>query len=160
MLSATSTRRGVNVRIRTFLIFLFCFAFAISAFAQQQGAITGVVSDPQGAVIPGAKVTARNNATNVVYEATTSGGGTFTIPGLPPGLYTVEVAVEGFRTWQAPDVRVITGQTAIVRLNLEVGAVTEVVTVESGQTILETETVELQTNISKKQLVILRRYMQ
>ena len=153
MLIATSTRRGFNVRIRTCLVFLFCFAFAISAFAQQQGAITGVVSDPQGAVIPGAKVTARNNATNVVYEATTSGSGTFTIPGLLPGLYTVEVAVEGFRTWQAPDVRVITGQTAIVRLSLEVGAVTEVVTVESGQAILETETVELQTNISKKQLV-------
>ena len=131
---------------------LILFTFTLSALGQQQGAITGVVTDPQGAVIPGAKVTATNTATNKTYEVTTSGNGSYTIPGVPAGVYTVSVEAIGFRTWQGPNVRVITAQGAIVNPAMEVGEVTETITVESSQELVETATVELQTNISKKQL--------
>ena len=86
-------------------------AFAASpALAQGGGtasSLSGLVVDTSGAVIPGADIVAKNNGTNALSQAVTDSAGRFTIPSLPPGIYTVKVSLMGFKTWSAPDVQLI-----------------------------------------------------
>ena len=71
------------------------------------GAITGVVQDEKGAVIPNAKVVVVNKGTGATErEVTTTGAGTFNVPLLPPGTYRLEVTVEGFARFVAESVLV------------------------------------------------------
>jgi hypothetical protein len=71
----------------------------IPAFCQESRAtITGTVSDPQGAVVPGAKVEVRNLETSAVTAVATSDRGLYSIPGLNPGQCSVTVTAAGFRT--------------------------------------------------------------
>lgn len=117
------------------------------------GTITGVVSDQQGAVIPGAVVSALSLDTNNTYTTKASGIGAFTIPNLPRGSYRIEIQFQGFRTWKTT-VTVMTAQTASFRAELEIGAVTEVIEVESAsQETLQTTTSEVITGINRKQIL-------
>src|ERR1051325_7690376 len=77
---------------------LFCaLAFALTAAAQSnKGTITGTITDPNGAVVKDAKVTATNVATGESREGTTNDEGTYTIPALDPGAYKVERTAQGF----------------------------------------------------------------
>jgi hypothetical protein len=69
---------------------LLMFSLAFLAFGQsERGTITGVVQDPSGAVIQGARVSVTNAATNVALEATTNQTGEYTVPSLQPGSYVV-----------------------------------------------------------------------
>ena len=95
-----------------------------AAFAQGGGATTtlsGTVSDPSGAVIPGAAVVVKNNATATEYNATTNEQGTFTVPAVDPGGYTVTVTLMGFKTAVLNNVQVLAATPALVRVTLEVG---------------------------------------
>src|ERR1700677_3973725 len=65
--------------------------------ASERGAITGVVTDSSGAVVPGAKVIVTHNATASVTDVMTNGVGEFTVPSLQPGAYTVRVEKQGFQ---------------------------------------------------------------
>jgi Carboxypeptidase regulatory-like domain len=96
--------------------------------------ITGTVRDPNGAVIPGASVTARNEANGQVYSTTTDGNGFFRTSSIPAGSYTVVVNGQGFKTFQMTGVRVGPARPANVGVTLDVGSVSETVTVtaESG----------------------------
>src|SRR3712207_1265784 len=93
-----TTLRAIS---RTFLragcAALLIAAFALAATAQSnKGTITGTVTDPNGAVVKDAKVTATNAATGETREATTSDDGTYAIPALEPGNYRVAVDASGF----------------------------------------------------------------
>src|SRR6267154_4132229 len=80
---------------------LFCF-FIVGGVALGQsgaGTITGTVTDPAGAVVPGAPVEARNSETGVVYPAVTTGTGNYTVAQLPVGTYEISVKVQGFKTY-------------------------------------------------------------
>jgi hypothetical protein len=125
-----------------------------SAWAQKQsGSITGTVVDPQGAVVPGATVTATDNATGAVFTCTTTGEGSFTLPGLSFGTYTVAVTAQGFAKCETTNVRVITAQESAVKATLKVGSPTETVTVEAAQILIDTTTAELTTNLDRRQIV-------
>ncbi|HXF06109.1 MAG TPA: TonB-dependent receptor [Blastocatellia bacterium] len=104
----------------------------ISLSQESAGSIEGVVTDPQGAVVPDAKVTVTQKATGRVFTTTTSRGGVYAIRFLPPGSYEITVEAPGFKTG-VRRVEVIVGRTAVGDVRLEVGATTEVVTVEAGQ---------------------------
>jgi hypothetical protein len=80
---------------------VFCLLFVgLSAFGQASDAmITGTVTDPQGAVVVGAKVTVKNSATGVVSSTVTTDTGNYTIADLPPGTYIITVAKKGFKTY-------------------------------------------------------------
>src|SRR5690348_14739580 len=81
--------------------FLACAAYATSSAAQgvTTASMAGVVKDAQGAVIPGASVTAVHQPSGTTYEAVTQGDGRFTIPGMRVGgPYTVTAALQGFTT--------------------------------------------------------------
>ncbi|HWS86786.1 MAG TPA: carboxypeptidase regulatory-like domain-containing protein [Pyrinomonadaceae bacterium] len=93
--------------------------------------VVGSVVDPQGAVIPNANVLVRNEATGQQYSAVTDDEGRFRTPALAPGSYTVTASAPGFKSWMTTGVRVVGGGAARLSVALEVGAVSETVTVAS-----------------------------
>src|SRR6476620_622966 len=104
-----------------------------TTFAQLRivGSISGTVQDPNGAVVPNARVVVKDQQTGVTRESTTTEGGTFLFPDLAGGTYTVTVSVAGFKTQLQPNISVSTSKTTDVRFTLEVGQPAETVTVSS-----------------------------
>jgi Carboxypeptidase regulatory-like domain len=127
-------------------------ALSFSAFGQVTSSLSGVVVDSSGAVIPGADVAAKNNATLAEFKTTTVENGTFAIPVLDQGTYTVTVSLPGFKQAILPDVKLNAGAPATVRVTLEVGAPTETVTVEAGAEILQSQTANITTTIAVSQI--------
>ena len=131
-----------------------CLALsALTAFGQGgTGTITGIVSDPQGAVVPNAAVAAKNADTGQSYTGATSGTGNFAISQLPPGIYELTVKSQGFKTYDHKNMQV---QAAVVLnqdVTLEVGQATETITITAEATLLQTETGDLATNITVQSL--------
>jgi hypothetical protein len=108
------------------------------AFAQATGQINGIVTDGSGAVLPGVTVEATNSATGIVRTAVTGADGLYTIPLLQPGDYDVKASLQGFRTALQEKVRVTVSETARVALTLEVGSISETVSVVATATLVET----------------------
>lgn len=109
-------------------------------FAQAvTGSINGVIKDPNGAVVPGAKVVARNAGTNATTAVATDTAGTYKIINLVPGEYILEVEAKGFRKTTTIPQRLSTGDVLRLDLTLELGQVTETVTVEEVATKVNTE---------------------
>lgn len=119
---------------------------------EQRGVITGTVLDQQGAAMPNATITVKDNGTGAVYSAVTSNEGTFTVPGLPFGTYSVSIAAAGFSKWTTGAVRVVTAQEANIRATLQVGAATDTITVEAAQQAVDPTSTELTTHIDRKQI--------
>src|SRR5437899_450219 len=113
--------------IAAFIAAMVCSA----AFGQATSSLSGVVSDPSGAVIPGVDVAARNNATAAEFKTLTVENGTFAIPVLDPGTYTVTVSLPGFKQAVLTNVKLDAGVPGTVRVTLELGAPSETVTVEA-----------------------------
>jgi hypothetical protein len=116
--------------------------FSISALGQGRvtGSITGVVTDPAGSVIQGAKVTALNNATSFKQETTTDSIGFYRLDLLPVGTYTVTVeSTGGFKQSVNNAISLSVNDTLRVDFKLETGQVSEVVTVSETPSIVNTE---------------------
>jgi hypothetical protein len=112
-----------------------CFlslAVATLGHAQGSASLGGTVYDPSRAVVPGVDVTAVHVATNVVYTTQTTAAGLYRFPSLPVGAYKVSVKATGFRTVEITNVILTVGETTTQDITLEVGAVTQVVTVEGA----------------------------
>ncbi len=107
------------------------------------GTITGVVMDPNGAMIPGAVVTAKNVATGAEAQTTTSGEGFYRVANLSPGEYTVSVEAQGFKKTTTQANRLSVGDSMRLDLTLELGQVTEVVSVQAVATEVSTEDAQL-----------------
>jgi hypothetical protein len=103
------------------------------------GTISGVVKDPKGGVIPGAKVVARDVATNAEAPATTDDIGFYKIINLVPGSYVVTIEAPGFRKASVSEQRLSTGAVLRLDATLEIGQVTETVTIEETATKVNTE---------------------
>ncbi|MDQ3586234.1 MAG: MG2 domain-containing protein, partial [Acidobacteriota bacterium] len=102
------------------------------SFSGMTGALIGTVTDPQGAVVPGATVEAKNNATAQIYKATSADDGKFYLRNLPIGMYQVTVSAAYFKNTIITDVPVKAGQFTPLDLTLDVGGVSETVTVMSS----------------------------
>jgi hypothetical protein len=126
------------------LLTLSLFAPALSLTAQSvTGTITGTVTDATGAVIPNAKVTAKETATGVSHNAATNAAGIFNFPELQPGSYTLSATAPGFSVAVRQGIELQINQTAAVTLPLAAGAATDTVQVTGDQPLLNTETVSL-----------------
>ncbi len=113
--------------------FLLCL-FTAAAFGQAgRGAISGTVTDPTGAVIPGAKVTLTNAATGVAQSTTANASGEFAFISLDPGTYSLRASQTGFVTVVHDRIPVSVDQTTNVSLALHLGSVTQVVTVTGSE---------------------------
>ncbi len=111
--------------------------------------LTGTVLDPTGAAVPGATVTVRNTETGVRTSTTTTSTGTYTLPHLEAGTYTLTVTADGFRTASRENVILRVAQTLTVNVTLELGAVTEEVTVTGAPPLLEAGTAEIGRYVSE-----------
>jgi hypothetical protein len=133
--------------------------FALSAFAASPsvaqilyGGIVGVVRDPQGAVIPGAIVTIVNKETNFTREATTDSQGGYNFVNVLAGPYDVKVALQGFSEAVRANVPVTVGQISRVDVTLQVGAMSETVTVSSAAELLQTDTAEVKSELRSTEI--------
>src|SRR5580765_4629532 len=113
------------------------------------GSISGIVLDPQGAVVAGADVRATHQETNRVFSTSSSNGGVVQLPSLPPGTYKVTVNAKGFAAYSAQNVIVAVGKdSALGSIRLNVGASSETVTVEGAAPIVESTTDQLSQTFS------------
>src|SRR4051794_14183841 len=124
-----------------------------AARAQATGTISGVVTDASGAVLPGATVEARNQDTGQLRTATSATEGLYTLPLLPPGHYEVKASLSGFNTVTRSSVRVSVAETSRVDLVMQVGAVTENVTVTEQAPLIETSNGTLGIVIDERKVV-------
>jgi hypothetical protein len=128
----------------------------VSTTAWAQGSttssISGTVVDSGGGVIPGAAVVVKNLATGTTTNAVTGAAGTFNIPALEPGTYTVTVALSGFKTAVVNDVRLAIGVPQTIKATLEVGSVSETVEVKGGSEIVNTQTPTVESTLNADQI--------
>jgi hypothetical protein len=141
--------------MRSFLITVVCFVFlATGASAQSESAaLTGIVTDPSAAVMPGALVRVTHTATNATSEVLTGESGWYYVPGLKPGLYSVTVTREGFKSYVNSGITLQVNQTARLDVALSVGEVTEQVMVSAEATLLQTETSNRGEVIDERKIV-------
>jgi len=120
---------------------------------ETRGSIVGTVTDPQGAVIPGATVAVTNLAMNTTVRLTTSAGGYYEALLLLPGRYSVSVEAPGFRRAVRSGLTLGLGEQLRVDISLELGPVTETVTVTGEASILDTSTVTTGRVITNKEIM-------
>jgi outer membrane receptor protein involved in Fe transport len=140
--------------VRTKLLFaqtiVFCMLWASLAFSQtgSTSALTGRVTDPTGAVLPGVMVTATSVATNQSRSTVTAEDGVYRIPLLDPGAYKVRFSLTGFKTSEVTDITLLVTETAVVNRTLEVGSAGDQVTVEATVETIQTATSTLGTTVT------------
>ena len=111
------------------------------------GSITGTVTDPQKAAMPGVTVTATNVGTTTAAEAVTDAEGNYTFRNLPPGTYDIKASLEGFRELVRAGYLVGAGQAVRADLMLQIGQLAETVNVVAESTLLQTEKSDLNTQL-------------
>jgi hypothetical protein len=127
---------------------------ATSAVAQiDRGIITGTVTDAQNAIIIGAKVVLTNPATGASLETNTEAGGSFTFVGLVPGQYRISCEFTGFKKFVHEAVPVDVGRTSSVNISLQPGTLFESVTVSGQSPLLDTETSDVGTSVTRKEIM-------
>jgi len=132
----------------SFKILVCLLVLALAAFGQtNSGTITGAISDPAGAVVPGANIEVKNTDTGAVYQGGTSATGNYVIP-VPVGKYSLTVTVTGFKKFVRENLVVTVATDTRQDVKLEVGAVSETVTVSAETPLLKTESGELSHNVT------------
>src|SRR5688500_5933124 len=116
------------------------------------GQLTGLVRDAQGAVVPGATIKVTQDGTGVERALVSDRSGYFAAAALPPGTYSVEVRLEGFRSFLKKDIKVDAASRVHVDASLEPGSVQETVTVLGESTPLQTGTGQVSKTIEAKQI--------
>src|SRR3954470_7999626 len=132
---------------------LLALALTAPAFAQATGAITGVITDQSGAVMPGVTVEATNTATAQTRNSVTGADGFYTLPLLQPGRYHVKATLAGFKPVVREAVDVSVGDTSRADIKLTVGGVEESVTVSGESPLVETAHATLGITIDQQKVV-------
>jgi hypothetical protein len=122
------------------LCVLLCAAVAM---ASTTGSITGIVTDATGSVVPGANLTATNEDTGVQSTVQTDGAGFYNFPNLPVGNYDLSVSQHGFKTYTKTGIRIDANTVFRVDVKLQLGEVTEKVTVQSDAVQVETQSTQM-----------------
>lgn len=121
-------------------------------FGQFTGRIAGVVTDPQGANVPAASVTLTQTGTNVTWKATTSDLGAYEFLNLGPGNYVIRVAKTGFRSYDQTGITLEVGHALTVNIALQVGAVSQSVTVKEEAPLVNTQMASLQGTVDSTRM--------
>src|SRR5260221_685048 len=158
-------REDLNMkRLALFAGFVLCVGLALllsatptQAQTASSGSVTGQVSDPQGASVPGAEVTLTDIGTNSKQSATTNDSGRYTFPVVNPGLYDIIVSKSGFKVAKMTQQKVSIGLVLTVNITMEVGSLSETVVVTSSRlgSELQTANATIGNTIDLKQLELL-----
>jgi hypothetical protein len=138
---------------RSFALLLLALAALPAAAQTTAGQITGLVSDPSGALITGATVVARNSATGVTRQTASNDAGNYAIPLLEPGLYSLTVQKEGFRTAERSGVTLSVNSTVRLDFTMTLGSVNESVSVTADAPLLDTAESSLRTVVDNRKVV-------
>ena len=131
---------------------LFVWSAHLANAQEYRATLTGLVSDAQGLALPGVTVTATHVETGTAHQAVTEGNGAYTFALLPPGDYTVAAQLEGFARLLREKVRLSSGQRVTLDLKMEVGNITESVTVQGEAACLSTGTASVGVVVESAQL--------
>lgn len=133
------------------------FAFVLCAFAmaaaQENGVITGIVTDPSGATVPNATITVVHVTTGTVRTTKSGGSGLYDLPGLQVGNYDMKVTAPGFKTYAQSGLVMNTAQTLRADVRLDVGAESQTVTVQANALQVQSETSEVSSLITGQQVL-------
>jgi hypothetical protein len=149
----------VNSRWRKQFIILAAFFLLVSIVSQPAsaqvlyGSIVGVVEDPSGAVVPGASLSITNVATSAVREIVADTQGRYTAVNMPAGTYTIAVTAPGFRTTTRTGVEVTINNVTRITVRMEVGQISEQVTVTGSATALQTDRSDTRAELTAKAVV-------
>src|SRR4051812_46310288 len=135
------TSRTARLRLAALAaVAAFVLLSAIPSVTQtsETGAITGVVTDPSGAIVANAKITVTSEGTGDSHSTLSGTNGSFVISLLPPGRYTVRSSQQGFKELVRTGVTIHVTETAVANLRLSVGTSTEIVTITSEAELLDT----------------------
>lgn len=148
-------RAAARRSVRAASLLLIAFACAAAAYAQiTTGNVRGVVKDPNGAVVPGARIAITNKATNRSQTTQTSGEGEYDFSSLAPGDYSITIEAPSFKTLALSDVRVELNQTTDVSAQLEVGIQTETIEISAaGAELVDTTSTTLSKSFNERQAV-------
>ena len=159
MMFASPTHwHSTSIRITGFLILTVVCGLlgSVVAFGQAQSNaadLQGFVRDPQGAVVVSANVTARNPATNFSRTVQTNNEGYYLIVSLPPGDYEVTVEASGYKKTVVPSYTLTVGARADLDVALEVGQISEVVNITTGdQPVIETSRTTVSNTIEQQRI--------
>jgi len=134
-------------------LWVLCLLGVSALWAQSDTArLTGVVTDPSGAAIPGSQVEVVNEATGLQRTATANESGRYSVPNLPPGVYTVAVEAPGFKRSVTTGRKLDANLAATVDATLEVGDVTETIEVTATTDTVQSETATLGKTIENRQI--------
>lgn len=146
--------RFASLLSRFFALALFVLAAATAGFSQSdRGTIAGTVLDSSGGAVQGATVTATNANTGAIYKTSSTDTGAYRIPDMQVGVYNVTVSAAGFKTSEQKGVVVQINTTASLDVMLQPGAVTETLTVNADVPTLQTETSDIGTVVSTRQII-------
>ena len=123
----------INFRSIVRIILLLIACFSTAAYAQFNASLSGTVTDPTGAVVPGATVTLRNTATQSLRTATSSSAGTYQFSELPPGDYALNGTASGFQATSLDHVTLVAETPRNIDLKLQIGASDQTVTVSANE---------------------------
>jgi hypothetical protein len=137
------------------MMLVFLCALPIAALAQVGGSIDGTITDPNGSVVPGAKITATQTATGYSVTVETTQAGVYNFPQLPTGPYTITVKQAGFKTFVRAGIEVRVGLNETLDFKLELGTVQQTVQVRSSAPVLETVNATRGTGVSVQTLDVL-----
>ncbi len=146
-----NTRLGLPARcLRLLLAALLTVSLTCGLAAAQvlYGSLVGNVVDQNGAVVPGAVVTITNKGTSQVREATTNTDGEFTIVNVLPGVYDIKVTKQGFSTYTETNLNVTANNALRVDVTMNIGNLTDIVSVAADATVLQTESATVKSDIS------------
>jgi Carboxypeptidase regulatory-like domain len=143
------TKRRRSLMLSTvFMLFVIC-GLAAPSYAQFNSGFTGVVVEQSEAVVPDARVTVTNQSTGISRFTPTSDSGSFRIPSLPEGLYTIEVQAKGFKVWTLKDVQLESNEVKTVSPALVLAAQNEVVGVSAAVAAVETDKSDTSRELSE-----------
>jgi hypothetical protein len=131
----------------------FLFALTLPLLAQvDHASLNGTVTDASHAVVPGATVEAVSSNTGLRRETTTGAAGSYQIPALPIGVYTVKIFKTGFRATEFADVELAVGQARTIDAQLSVGTMTEAVQVTAGSESMDRNSAEVGGLVEPEQI--------
>jgi uncharacterized lipoprotein YajG len=137
-------------------IFLLMFLIAAPSWAQQSTAeVRGRVVDAQQAVLPGVTVTLTNQDTGVYRTTVSNSDGTYFVGALAPGTYSISGDLSGFKKYVRKDVRLDLGHTTTLDVSLEIGGVTESVTVSAATPLVDVTSKQVGGSITSREMVSL-----
>jgi hypothetical protein len=141
--------------LRTFSALILSLAIGTAAFAQStatNGTIEGTVKDTQGSLLPGVTVNVTNIDTNDQRVVVTNENGLYRAPLLSLGTYRVAAELQGFKKFEQTGITLRAGQTAVIDIQLGVGAISETITVTADSPLIDTSRVDIGHSLSDQEV--------